>query len=127
MYKTSFQRRYYKKAFQRHYYVEYCPWGIDVSYHSFGGNAYRYFAFDSKRERESWLKRHEYNRAACKVVAAPITRRNMEGRIGAFQIITANSWRDDGEVIIDGIIDEVMSKEKAARLGLDPFTNSRNI
>lgn len=117
----------YKKSFQRRYYVEYCPWGIDVSYHSFGGNAYRYFAFDSKRERASWLKRHEYNQVACKVVAAPITRRNMEGRIGAFRLITANSWRDGGEVIMDGVIYEVISKEKAERLGLDPFTNSRNI
>lgn len=43
----------------KHYYVEYCPYGINISYDSLGGNAFTYYAFNSKKEREEWLDENE--------------------------------------------------------------------
>lgn len=108
----------YKKNFHKHYYVEYC-------HQSFGGTAFRYFAFNSKRERDLWLEIHETT--GVEQVARAISRRDMESYIGAFRLMSANRWLEEYDEIVDGVTCEVMPEKKAARLGLDPFTNSRNM
>ena len=37
------------------YYAEYCRYGIHVSYDSLGGNAYDFYAFPTKKERDKWV------------------------------------------------------------------------
>lgn len=117
MYKKDLERRYYKKALKRRYYVEYCPYGVNIAHQSFGGNAFHYYAFNSKRERESWLNRHDSDQSSG-VVAAPITRRDMEGRIGKFRVITANSHLGNEKPIFTDILYDVVSEKQAARMGL---------
>lgn len=39
------------------YYAEYCEYGVNISYESFGGrgNAFTFYAFDSKKKRDEWV------------------------------------------------------------------------
>lgn len=60
----------------KHYYVEYCPYGTQVSYDSFNGNAYEFYAFNSKKEREEWLEENEWD--DCNLVARAVTRKTVE-------------------------------------------------
>ena len=43
------------------YYAEYCPWGVNISYESMNGNAYDFYAFDSKAKRDEWVCDNEWN------------------------------------------------------------------
>ena len=43
------------------YYAEYCPWGTNISYESMGGEAYRFFAFNSKTDRDDFVDEHYWN------------------------------------------------------------------
>lgn len=48
---------------KRMYYAEHCRWGVNVSYESMNGNAFDFYAFDSKKKRDAWVEDHE-NRTA---------------------------------------------------------------
>lgn len=39
------------------YYAEYCEHGVNISYESFGGrgNAFTFYAFNSKKKRDEWV------------------------------------------------------------------------
>lgn len=43
------------------YYVEYCRWGVNVFYESMNGNAFGFYAFDSKKKRDAWVEDHEWD------------------------------------------------------------------
>ena len=43
------------------YYAEYCPWGTNISYESMGGDAYRFFAFENKTDRDDFVDEHYWN------------------------------------------------------------------
>lgn len=38
----------------RKFYAEKCEYGLNVSYSSLNGNAYTFYAFDSKKERDEF-------------------------------------------------------------------------
>lgn len=62
------------------YYGEYCIYGVSVPYTIKDGNAYDFYAFPTKAERDTWVDAHEYN--GTDYVAAPVKRRVMEKVIG---------------------------------------------
>lgn len=64
----------------KHWYVEYCPYGINISYDSLGGNAFTYYAFKSKKEREEWLDKNEWD--DCNLVARAVSRKTVEAQKG---------------------------------------------
>lgn len=45
------------------YYAEYCKYGINVSYASMNGNAYDFYAFPTKAERDTWVEENEFDGA----------------------------------------------------------------
>lgn len=66
----------------KYFYAEYCPYGVHISYESLNGNAYTFYAFPSKKEREKWLDEHEWDRSSCELVAQETTRKTVESRLG---------------------------------------------
>ena len=42
------------------FYAEYCQYGIDIAYASLNGNAYMFYAFDTKKERDEFVGKFEY-------------------------------------------------------------------
>lgn len=63
---------------KRMYYAEYCEYGVNISYESFGGrgNAFTFYAFDSKKKRDEWVCDNEMGECWDKVAAT--TRRVVE-------------------------------------------------
>lgn len=55
---------------KRKYYAEHCLYGVNTSYDSFNRQAYSFFAFDSKKERDAWVDNNAYDPTG-KLVAAP--------------------------------------------------------
>lgn len=47
------------------FYAEYCKYGINVAYASFNGNAYMFYAFDTKTERDEFVENNEYIECNC--------------------------------------------------------------
>lgn len=58
----------------RKFYAGYCQYGTNVSYDSLGGTAWKAYAFNSKKDRDEWLKENEYD-ARGNVVAEPISQK----------------------------------------------------
>lgn len=63
------------------YYAEYCKYGINISYESLNGNAFEFYAFDSKKERDEFVENHEWDYYPNRCAAA-ISRKAMESVIG---------------------------------------------
>lgn len=80
------------------YYAEYCRYGINVSYASMGGNAYDFYAFPTKRERDKWVDENEFN--GTNYVAAPVTRRVVEKVMGKYFQIVNNYYGDGLQVVL---------------------------
>ena len=80
------------------YYAVYCSSGnindgINVSDASMGGNAYDFYAFPTKKERDKWVDENEFN--GIDYVAAPVPRRVVEKVMGKyFQVV--NNYYGDG-------------------------------
>ena len=75
------------------YYAEYCRYGIHVSYDSLNGDAYDFYAFPTKKERDKWVDENEFN--GTNYVAAPVTRKVVERVMGKyFQVV--NNYYGDG-------------------------------
>lgn len=64
---------------KRMYYAEYCRWGVNMSYESMGGrgNAFTFYAFDSKAKRDEWVDDNKWNGYLDRT-AADTTRRIVE-------------------------------------------------
>nr|DAN90477.1 MAG TPA: hypothetical protein [Caudoviricetes sp.] len=74
---------------KRKYYAEHCLYGINTSYNSFNRQAYSFFAFDSKKERDAWVDNHAYDLAG-KLVAAPTKLTNVRYCMGRNFIVCGN-------------------------------------
>lgn len=79
------------------YYAEYCRYGINVSYASMNGNAYDFYAFPTKRERDTWVDEHEFD--GTNYVAATITRKTVEKIKGKNFKIIHNYYFDGMNVV----------------------------
>lgn len=80
------------------YYAEYCRYGIHVSYESMGGNAYDFYAFPTKKERDKWVDENEFN--GTNYVAAPVTRRVVEKVMGKHFQVVDNYYGDGLNVVL---------------------------
>lgn len=74
---------------KRKYYAEHCLYGVNTSYDSFNRQAYLFFAFDSKKERDAWVDNHAYDLAG-KLVAAPTKLKNVRYCMGRNFIVCGN-------------------------------------
>ena len=80
------------------YYAEHCLYGVNTSYDSFNRQAYSFFAFDSKKERDAWVDNHAYDLAG-KLVAAPTKLKNVRYCMGRnFKIFHNVIVRDNYEI-----------------------------
>ena len=82
----------------RTFYAQYCPYGINVSYDSMGGNAYEFYAFDTKAERDTWVDTHEFN--GSNYVASAVTRRVVERVMGKYFKVVSNLYGNDLNVVL---------------------------
>ena len=82
----------------RTFYAQYCPYGINVSYDSLGGNAYEFYAFDTKAERDAWVDTHEFN--GSNYVASAVTRRVVERVRGKYFKVVSNLYGDGLNVVL---------------------------
>ena len=82
----------------RTFYAQYCPYGINVSYDSMGGNAYEFYAFDTKAERDTWVDTHEFN--GSNYVASAVTRRVVERVMGKYFKIVSNLYDNGLNVVL---------------------------
>jgi len=82
----------------RKFYAQYCPYGINVSYASMGGNAYEFYAFDTKAERDTWVDTHELN--GSNYVASSVTRRVVEKVMGKYFKVVHNLYGNGLNVIL---------------------------
>lgn len=74
----------------KRYYAEYCKWGVNVSYESMNGNAYDFYAFDSKKRRDEWVEAHEWDNSHSNRVAGESTRKAVEHCCGkGFSLVKA--------------------------------------
>ena len=80
------------------YYAAYCPYGIRVSYASLNGNAYDFYAFVRKAERDTWVEENEFD--GTNYVAAPITRRELERVMGKGFKVVENYYHDGLNVVL---------------------------
>ena len=80
------------------YYAEYCQYGINVSYKSLGGNAYDFYAFPTKAERDKWIDENEFN--GTNFVAAPVPRRIVDRVMGKNFKVVDNYYFDGLSVIL---------------------------
>lgn len=74
---------------KRKYYAEHCSYGINTSYDSFNRQAYSFFAFDSKKDRDAWVDNNAYDLAG-KLVAAPTKLKNVRYCMGRDFIVCGN-------------------------------------
>lgn len=74
---------------KRKYYAKHCLYGINTSYDSFNRQAYSFFAFDSKKERDAWVDNHAYDLVG-KLVAAPTKLKNVRYCMGRNFIVCGN-------------------------------------
>ena len=101
-----------KKKQKRFYYIQYCPYGIRISPDSLNGNAFSYYAFTSYQEREKWLDENDMD--GVNWVAAPITRKELQERIGKRFTVAADYgiYGDDDTIIAHTVLpasyDDVM-------------------
>lgn len=75
------------------WYAEYCPRGTGLSYSSLNGNAYTFFAFDRKADRDAWVEAHEYD--GCEYVAAKTTYKTIRTVLGAGFIVDEIAYEDE--------------------------------
>lgn len=80
------------------FYAQYCPYGINVSYSSMGGNAYEFYAFDTKAERDAWVDTHEFN--GSNYVASSVTRRVVEKVMGSYFKVVSNLYGNGLNVVL---------------------------
>lgn len=63
-----------------------------------GGNAYDFYAFPTKAERDKWVDEHEFN--GTNYVAAPVTRRIVERVMGKYFKVVSTYYGDGLHVVL---------------------------
>ena len=88
-----------QKKQKRFYYIQYSPYGVRISLDSLNGNAFSYYAFASYTARQKWLDENGMNDVNW--VAAPITRKELQERIGKRFTVAADYgiYGDDDTII----------------------------
>lgn len=82
----------------RKYYAEYCQYGVNISYDSLNRNAYDFYVFDSKKERDEWVDKNAYDPYG-KLVAAKTKLENVRYCKGHnFKIFHGVIVRDSYEI-----------------------------
>ena len=88
-----------QKKQKRFYYIQYSPYGVRISLDSLNGNAFSYYAFTSYTERQKWLGENDMDGVNC--VAATITRKELQERIGKrFVIVAGYGIYDNDDTMI---------------------------
>ena len=64
------------------YYAEYCPWGTNISYESMGGDAYRFFTFEDKTDRDNFVNEHYWDENTYAGCWASVSRKTVERQCG---------------------------------------------
>lgn len=82
----------------RKYYAQYCPYGIRIDYASLKRNAYEFYAFDSKEDRDLWVGANEWNGRHYE--ASTITRREVEQVMGHDFKVIPNLYGDGLNVVL---------------------------
>ena len=79
------------------YYAEYCPLGTNISYESMGGDAYRFFAFEGKADRDNFVDEHHWDGNAYVGCWASVSRKTVERQCGKNFILVATDgpWSVD--------------------------------
>ena len=82
------------------FYAEYCQYGINVAYASFNGNAYMFYAFDTKKERDEFVENNEY--IDCNCVCRAISSKQMRYLAGRrFELKHSYDFENVCEVVFD--------------------------
>ena len=82
------------------YYCEYCRYGVNIAYASLNGNAYTFYAFDTKKERDEFVNANEYN--GCNCICQPITSKQMYHLAGRrFDLELSYDFENVCEVVFD--------------------------
>ena len=82
------------------FYAEYCQYGVNIAYASLNGNAYTFYAFDTKKERDEFVKANEYN--GCNCICQPIASKQMYYLAGRrFELEHSYDFRNAHEVVFD--------------------------
>ena len=82
------------------YYAEYCQYGVNIAYASLNGNAYTFYAFDTKKERDEFVKANEYN--GCNCICQPIASKQMYYLAGRrFELEHSYDFKNAHEVVFD--------------------------
>ena len=79
------------------YYAEYCPWGTNISYESMDGDAYRFFAFENKADRDNFINEHYWDENTYTGCLASVSRKTIERQCGKnFVLVTTDGpWSVD--------------------------------
>lgn len=80
------------------FYAQYCPYGIGVSYASLNRNAYEFYAFNTREERDLWVEENEFN--GRHYVASAVTRRIVEQVMGRYFKVVTNLYGDGLNVVL---------------------------
>lgn len=82
------------------YYAEYCQYGINIAYASFNGNAYMFYAFGTKKERDEFVENNKY--IDCNCVCRAISSEQMRYLAGRrFELKPSYDFENAWEVVFD--------------------------
>ena len=96
------------------YYAEYCPWGTNISYESMGGDAYRFFAFEDKTDRDNFVNEHYWDENTYAGCWASVSRKTVERQCGKNFVLVAT----DGPWYVDEADIEIKECLSARRADL---------
>ena len=82
------------------YYAEYCQYGVNIAYASLNGNAYMFYAFDAKNERDEFVAKFEY--IDCNCVCRAISSKQMYYLAGRrFKLERSCDFENAWEIVFD--------------------------
>lgn len=83
----------------RKFYAEKCEYGLNVSYSSLNGNAYTFYAFDSKKARDEFVGNNRYDSSG-NVVAGNTTLETVRRVLGRNFIVYNNQcFKNHNEIL----------------------------
>lgn len=89
-----------EKRKMRKFYAEKCEYGLNVSYSSLNGNAYTFYAFDSKKERDEFVDKNCYDSVG-NVVAGSTTLETVRRVFGRNFIVYNNQCFKNRDEILE--------------------------
>lgn len=88
-----------EKRKMRKFYAEKCEYGLNVSYSSLNGNAYTFYAFDSKKARDEFVDNNCYDSSG-NVVAGSTTLETVRRVIGRnFVVYGGQCFKNRDEIL----------------------------